>query len=496
MTTSSAVSVRGGSFLPAPRNDAPEGTLLGKYIVQRLSDHKALQDSRRRKIVRKGLEATAMVIVIGARVAMTQICLSGSAEILDGKVTDTGPLVMGVINATGAIIAFGCLSAFTKLKIIEALTRYIPPNEQELMSDDIGPYTMTAIKTVSVILGFSSQIPWAIGAYDSALFAPMLNGVFTFLDGGRSSWSIYNTITSALQFRRKPKTETAGQLVIAKKNILKKIDTYRALLASEEFSASTKNASINTSIENIGTIDDSITIDMILNNDKAPQNPRPLPRSVTWVLNASILLMAAATFAEFYKLGEDGAKDMTANTAVQASLASFCVFASLHLWMNLIAKTTYATADFVRGANSVSLTKKVSPKFYDRFTKWGTWISVPTFVPTVYFAKLYFPKMFFYPVATLSSAAGFLGGLSALHGLRDIIVLRRNASDPTIVLDKRLAQIRETISKTNLSHIAAFLAALPDDIRDKLQSPSPDELAQYICETKKQPTDETYLLDE
>lgn len=487
MTTPSAVSVREISSLPAPRNDLLEGTLLGKYIIHRLTDHEALQDSRGRKIVRGGLEVTAMVIVIGARMAMTQICLTGSAEILNGKVTDTGPLVMGVINATGAIIAFGCLSAFTKLKIIEVLTRYIPPNEQELMSDDLGPCMRTAIKTVSVILGFSSQLPWAIGAYKSALFVPEVNGVFTFLDGGRSSWSIFNTITSALQLRREPKTGTAAQLVVAKRNILKQIDTYRALIASEEFSAS---------IQNIEAADDSITIDQILNNDLVPQRPQPLPRSVTWLLNGSILLMAAATFAEFYKLGEDGAKVITDNTGLQIFLASFCVFANLHLWMSLISKTTYATADFLRGANSTALTKKVSPKFYDRFTKWGTWISVPTFVPTVYFAKLYFSKMLYYPVAALSSTAGFLGGLSALHGLRDIIILRRNASNPIIVLDKRLAQIRETISKTNLSHIAAFLAALPDDIRDKLQAPNPDALAQYMRETQKQPSELTRLIEE
>ena len=480
---------------------------LGIYVVQRMTNATELQDSRARSCVRKGMEVIALGIVTSARLAMSMICLTGSAEILNRKVTDWGPLTMGTINAAGAIISFGCLSAFTKMKIIEVLTRYIPDSEQKLMSHDIGPKMRNLIKASSVFLGFSSQIPMGVGAYNAALFAPWYMGISTFLDGGRSSWSMYNTFMAAYLLRTEPKEGTAGNLVAAKKALVKQLGQYNATLALPDNPSSPTSVQTHPQRETeeqaplLGgqshKIDDqgspanilgkdsgydegATELFQILRSTKTVPTKPPLGRMMQWGVNGAVVFMAGSVLAEFYRLGQDGASGITDNVVAQNLFATFVVGANLNLWFSLVSRTTEAAIKGLRGANPPSLTEKVAPTFYRRFTNWGTWASVPTFVPSVYFAKVYFPAYAYYPIAVLSSAAAFLGGLSALHGLRDILIRRLHSAHPDIVMEKKLEQIKATVDKTNLAEIARFLLELPEDLRQKFSKSSREDLEAYL----------------
>lgn len=443
-------------------------SLLEGYIISRLDDHEILKDSERRKLTRKILEIAASIIVIGSRAAIVQTCLKGSSVILNQKITDMGSLLLGIPNAVGSVISYGGLSILTKLEIIEILTRHISKTEQQLMSDDLSPSLRTYTQVASLFLGFSSQIPLAVGAYEGAFITPpLVNGIFTFLDGGRSSWSMYKTITAMMRWRKEPKTVIGSELIQARQTLVNRVEDFRSLLASED-----------DSLQNL----EKINLMSILNNEKKPIKAPSLSFAVTSLLNIFVVSMLSATFAEFYKLGAEGGMKIWDNKKFGIFIGSFVVSVNVYLWFDLVSRTTFATADLLRGAKSSSLTKKIAPQFYQRFTVLGTLISVPTFVPPIYFAKLYFSPPYYELIATFAATIAILGGVAAMHKLRDIIILRRNASNSAVVLDHKLSQISETISKTNLFHIANFLVTLPEDIRNKLSLPNLEKLQEYIGE--------------
>lgn len=274
-----------------------------RYVIKRLSGHTELQDSTTRKCIRAGLEITAVTIVIGARVGMAMICLSGAGEILDTSITTPSALAMGTLGAVGTFVSFGFLSTFTQIKLIEILTRSIPADEQELISEVLSPCTRTVIKTISVLLGFSSQIPAGIGAYNSALFAPAAMGIFTFLDGGRPSWSLYNTFSSAIQLRTEPKIGIKAELVAVRKLLVKKIETFRSQFESFEMNGAGDLILFDQdSSKKLMTF-----VEKILLNKTQMHQEMPLPKSSSWAIEGAILLLVSSMLAEFYKLGEDGA---------------------------------------------------------------------------------------------------------------------------------------------------------------------------------------------
>lgn len=440
---------------------------LQTYVKYVLDDHLQLQDSSCRKTTRVALEVIAMLIVTGARIGMTMICISGAAEILNVPISNPYALSLGITNAIGAIVAFGFLSAFSKLKIIEAITRFTAPIEESLMSDTTTCCKRTAIKAAALIIGFASQIPMGYAAYKTALFSPITVGLLTFLDGGRASYSTYMSL-KALEYNQcQKKSYIEKKLALSRSIIMQKIAAFQGSLSTRE----------NIPQE----IDLHFFEDEILMANQQSQG-KPLNRCIKIGVEVLVILMTAAVLAEFYGLGKAGGKALTHNKTFAILSGIFVAFSNTHLWYFMVRKVSFFAIDFFRGNLAFSLSESLMPRFYKYFTRVGSFLAIPTFVPSVLFAKLYFPKEAYYPIATLSSIAAILGGLASLHGLRDIIIGKCKNKEDVVVLHKKLERIKQTISQTNLQDIALFLIKFPNDIRKGFTDLEINELNNYINE--------------
>ena len=455
---------------------------LENYINKVLQDDLSLQDEKARVICRSILQVVAMAIVTSARVGMTMICISGSADILDLRIKDPRVLAMGITNAAGAIVAFGFLSAYSKLKIIDAITRRVSSEEQSLISDRESCYTRTAIKIIAVTGGFLAQVPMGYAAYESALFAPTTIGVLTFLDGGRSSYSTYMTLKGISDSCKRSKLDIEKELIQVRTTLVKRIAHFRQFLACKGEIQPLLEMDVNHDDFNENDIDSNFFLNRVIkgNFDISASSSAPLDCKAKVGIETLVLLMTGAILAEFFRLGEEGAKVFSDDDTFIKISGIFVTIANAHLWYSMIRKASYFSINFFRGANRFSLTKKLMPRFYKWFTGVGSFFAVPTFVPSVLFAKLYFPEALYYPVATFASLATFFGGLSALHGLRDIIIQTCQKDDNLLKLDTKLQKISATISKTDLPEIASFLSHLEDDLRNSIHSPSLKELNNYI----------------
>jgi hypothetical protein len=480
-----------------------ESSILAAYIEKALSGGLHRENSKIR-FFRRTLQVGGIVIIACSRIGMVMICMKGAAIILDRPIDDPVSLTIGISNAVGTLVTFGFVAIFSTLNLIEEITRPLV-FEEKLLTMHIMPVgKRTLIKIIAIIVGLLAQLPMAFATYTSALYVPIFFFIMQLLDCGRASYSTFMSLIGMT------KTRVTGSLGIDKdlqrirNNLIKKINHFRNSLIGNaqerklffdqiDFFMSGSIANEDACSNKKGHDSDhnenySRYLTTLLNFSERELDSNvtnPLSNGMRYVIDFFILLMGMAVIAEFWQLAGAGIAFVSSVklTAIIASI--FVALANSYLWFSLIRRSTYFTVNFFRGISSPSVTKEFMPRFYRIFSQLGTIFSVFTFVPSVLFAKNYFPHWAYYPVAFLSSLGLIFAGISAVHSLRDIIIrgyIKRKGKNRLLDLDSKLQRLTEIIGKTNQREIASFLIYLPEALQKLFQSPSKEQLEAFLSQ--------------
>jgi hypothetical protein len=481
--------------------------ILGQYIENRLMSGAYREESRMQIVVRRILQAGGLAAVAVGRIGVIMICMDGAASLLERDVNDPASLGLGISSGIGNIVVFGILSVYGTLNLIKELTRRQTPEEGVLNTEKVPACTKRGISAASLGIGLLAQVPMAYAAYASSFYAPTLNYLGQQLDFGRASFSTFKALMGIAELQKVDRAKVLqADLMRSRDKLIEELNIRRNSLSSdtEERNAflqkiedlsrpapmpSTKDEHKTPLIMESGDICENSYKDYIsavLEFSPPPtQQAAPLSLSGVRVLKVCTFLMTTAVLAELFELTREGAKNVSDSEAFGYAIATLSALANIHIWLSLIQKSTLFTIDFFRKASIPPVTCELMPRTYAAFTNVGTACSLLTFVPEMFFAKLYFPKWAAYAVGGLASLGTIFGGIGAVHAVRDLVIrslTERRGKSILLTADRQLEKLIAVLSTISLEQYGLFLSSLPKDLQSQLLCPEEKSLSAYLEE--------------
>lgn len=495
---------------------------LENYITS-LSYPSKTETSTTRTVVKRGLEATSLAIVAGARGGMVMNCLTGASTIFDQPVKSPLGLSFGLGSGAAVVVNLGAMSAFTMLKIIDEITRNRSEEENALNQDDISTCKRVGLAIFSVLGGLVAQVPLAYATYKSALVAPWPFAIFQLLDCGRTAYSINESVTNIFKKKNNTEEPIEKQIERCKDVLINRIQNFRRALADENADKDKLLGKMNLCSKVDGYDEESplvateltpdLFIESLITEDIPQITPPPSLNTTTGkALDALSFLMASVVLSKFWMLGGQATNELISslegNTTRTSTIdnvtevtnegmttgqkdtiyytaAVLVTLANAYVWITLIKKATRFVADLLRNAVPATITKTLHGRVHNVITYTGSFLSCLLFIPQFYFAMLAFPNQprYYYPVGAVSTIGTALGGIGATFALRDLLLARFTNSrkgKALLKLDSDLQKLLGFLSKVSIQDFAVFLSNLNEASKGLLSSPTRDEIAEYM----------------
>lgn len=479
-------------------------SIIVNYIENRIIKCDLPLESKVHMVFRRCLQTGGMLVIIGSRIATAMICLKGATVLMERPLTDPITLTLGISNVIGVTISHGLFSAFNTLNAIEEFMKPLTTEEKQITAKILPSWKKTLIKTIAVVTGLIAQFPISYAAYETAFFLPIFAFLTIQLDFGRGIYSTYLSLMHLTSMDKNFYMGTEIPLVLFQKYFVEQLERRREALAINCNERKLLLETLQRLLPRLthGQID-KIRQKLLQKQEKEEENiigeqeekncetflkhlfafyvpmqngAGPFSDEMTFRIETIALLMSIAVLAEHWQLGGAGAGYIIESPFFSTLSSILVVASSGYIWDSLIHKATHYATEFFRGTTPPSLTQEMMPRFYKRFTKLGLIAGLLTFVPQMYFAKIYFPRWAYYPIGIISSLGIIFASISAAHGIRDRIIskfaYKQENYHQIIDLDNELQKLIELVKKAAPIEIGHFLLNLSDSFLTTLKAPS------------------------
>lgn len=425
-----------------------------------------LVDSER--ILNIALKSIGILAVLAARVGMVNVCISSAETITKQTIHDPEALTIGITNTLGSVLGSGLISILSTDYLVDAITRKLSADEEELLQSSLSQCSRCAISTISVVAGILSQIPMAMGAYFATVppIPASFNATSQMADFARSAYSIHHRLTEFLIApSRCSRTPTTTALLSLKEQLL---------MAIQQVNHS--QGSIPDEIKNM--IKDSNSGQELLDKILVRYENKSAPFHHN-LLNALAYTIGCVLIAEYFMIAFVGAKRFS-NDSLPISITAgvLTALANADLLLRLTASGASHLRELISGRQP-SLLQNLSPDWHYGLTAFGMIVSLLPWAPSIYFAKEYFPSPAQMPVGIISAIAIMLCSLSATFTFRDRIITKIQTTDPSVKLQGQLNKISHVIRQTSLAQIQTLYHSLSDEAKQHIL---PDPLTRALLE--------------
>ena len=490
---------------PTARRSVQANSLdrLNKYILEKPIRGIPTQETSRQKTIRTSAQVAA--VIIGGCGNLTFINITG-------KLAGDNEAYKWALVA-GNTVAFGTITAWILLKMVNAQLRPRTVDELALIQSQTPRWLRNSIKTTAITAGLISQIPVAYIAYaynNNNILYPI---VILTSNASLPIHSLELTFDAFLRNRRY--SEFERQLLQSKKALTQMIATVTQAVA-----AMTPQQR-NQFLQELSTIASSSTFseeDILMNylvKLRATADGEPLtPDDPAWVTavkytaGATGLLLSFSLLSHYWMGGYEAAKLADEeDSAFHHFSAGFVTFCNTYLTADLIVKSTIGICsgvmNRVRGISKKTLSMELRPKLTNAFKVIAAASGALCYGASVQFSKDYFDGNFgrFIEVTSAMGNIAFVtsGMLDCVQeGVQEYFLHRGTAHEKRSFgfqnEMQRLASLIDQCSPVDFAKaLLTWRALMPAEWNTSMNVPEKEALEAYI-KSKESPAIETTRL--
>ncbi|MEM7174503.1 MAG: hypothetical protein AAF443_01040 [Chlamydiota bacterium] len=438
-----------------------------------------VQESKLHLVARRLFQSLSIVAGFSGRIPFIEMNLK-----LGG---DNKPY--GGALAYGTCASFGYLVSYSLLEIVNSQMTPLSKEEKALKESRIGPSIKKVIFISSMILGFSTQIPFAYIAYKynspsslnpKGLLMPIM---VISIDSWVSTYSGYMGLKTLREVKSLDAYEK--QLARVRAKMASLIECNRQLLVSANHETQINFIDSYERIKEVDDISDRVKkLYVLFTNNASDQtlSPSRCAKYIDWTVKAYGYLCAISNIGTLGYIAWRGTNDLMSNNVANVTVTSLYVGTALYLNATAIPATAVKLfnlfKNFLMCNYKPTLSDKLTPKLSFSLKALGLVTASLSYGPAVEIVKGYYGDkegLDLFMEVVLSCATIFLVSMAIFSITNQILEYKiermgTEEEKKLIAVHKKMLKLASVLESSPLIEIALFLKILPENIFNELIS--------------------------
>ena len=450
---------------------------IALFIDKNIINSAYVQESKVHLLARRFFQSLSIIAGFIGRVPFIEmnLKLGGSSKLYGG------------ILAYGTCASFGYLVSYSLLEIVNSQMRLFSKEENDLRESRIGHTTKKVIFISSMILGFSTQIPFAYIAYKynspstlnpKRLLMPVM---VISIDSWVSTYSGYMGLKTLKKARSLEIYEK--QLVQVRSKMASLIECNRQLLVSAGNEVQMDFIESYERIRDYSDISDRVKGLYILFTKKVSNQtlaPSRCSKYIDRTVKAYGYLCAICNIGTLGYIAWHGTNELINNNAANVTVTSLYVGTALYLNATAIPETAVKLFNLFKNIftcnHEPTLSDQLTPKLSFSLKALGLVTAGLSYGPSFEIAKDYYgfkDNLNLFMEVTLSCATIFLVSMAIFSITNQILEFKiekmgTEGEKKLIEIHKKMENLGFVLNSSPLIEVALFLKILPENLFNEL----------------------------